>query len=47
MSGQPDLDEIKERFVAPGGVVELGRTPEHAVVREVLEEIGVRSSPGC
>lgn len=33
------------RWVPPGGVVELNETLEQAVVREVLEETGVRVKP--
>ncbi|MFD0735050.1 NUDIX domain-containing protein [Planotetraspora mira] len=33
------------RWVPPGGVVELDETPEHAVIREVLEETGVQVEP--
>jgi 8-oxo-dGTP diphosphatase len=33
------------RWVPPGGVLELAETPEQGVVREVLEETGVRIKP--
>ncbi|WP_248965425.1 NUDIX hydrolase [Sphaerisporangium perillae] len=33
------------RWVPPGGIVELDETPDHAVVREVLEETGVQVKP--
>lgn len=32
-------------WASPGGIVELDETPEHAVIREVLEETGVRVKP--
>jgi 8-oxo-dGTP diphosphatase len=34
------------RWVPPGGVLELGETPQDGVVREVLEETGVKVEPG-
>lgn len=33
------------RWVPPGGVLEMGETPQQGVVREVLEETGVRVEP--
>lgn len=33
------------QWVPPGGIVELDETPEHAVIREVLEETGVQVKP--
>jgi ADP-ribose pyrophosphatase YjhB (NUDIX family) len=35
------------RWVPPGGVLELDETPEAGVVREVLEETGVKVQPEC
>ncbi|GAA1516643.1 NUDIX domain-containing protein [Sphaerisporangium rubeum] len=37
--------EDDRRWVPPGGIVELDETPEHAVIREVLEETGVQVKP--
>lgn len=34
-----------DRWVPPGGVLELAETPEQCVVREVLEETGVLVKP--
>ncbi|HEY4006351.1 MAG TPA: UTRA domain-containing protein [Pseudonocardia sp.] len=34
-----------ERWVPPGGVLELGETPEQGVIREVMEETGVEVRP--
>ena len=31
----------------PGGTVETGETPEHALVRELEEELGVQLDPGA
>lgn len=33
------------RWVPPGGVLELGETPQDGVIREVLEETGVEVCP--
>lgn len=33
------------RWVPPGGVLEIGETPQEGVVREVLEETGVKVEP--
>lgn len=38
--GQILLTEQSQKFILPGGGVELGETPEQAVVREVKEETG-------
>jgi 8-oxo-dGTP diphosphatase len=39
-------EPLRGRWVVPGGTVELGETLEDAVVREVLEETGIRVQPG-
>lgn len=38
-------EPLRGRWVVPGGTVELGESLEDAVVREVLEETGVRVQP--
>lgn len=42
---QRGKEPLRGRWVVPGGTVELGETLEDAVVREVLEETGVRVRP--
>ena len=42
---QRGKEPLRGRWVIPGGTVELGETLEQAVVREVLEETGLRVRP--
>lgn len=39
-------EPLRGRWVVPGGTVELGETLEHALVREMDEETGLRVEPG-
>jgi ADP-ribose pyrophosphatase YjhB (NUDIX family) len=38
-------DDDQEYWCLPGGAVEPGETPEHAVIRELEEECGVKGKP--
>jgi len=38
-------NNVKLRWVFPGGEIEKGESPEHAVIREVMEETGYEVHP--
>ena len=41
-----ELDEAEERWVLPGGRVDVGEMPRDAMVREVKEELGLDATVG-
>lgn len=43
--GRRTVEPGRGRWHVPGGFLEVGETPEHAVVRECGEELGLRVRP--
>jgi len=41
----PGVQGLHGKWELPGGKVEFGETPEHAIIREIREELGIRISP--
>lgn len=41
-----ELDETEERWVLPGGRVNVGEMPRDALVREIKEELGLTATVG-
>lgn len=47
ISRRPDNKDMAGLWEVPGGKVKEGEVPEIAVVRELQEELGIKTSAGC
>lgn len=47
LAQRPEGKSMAGLWEFPGGKVDSGETPEHALVRELHEELGITTSVGC